>query len=121
MKKTYFVCTSYIQDQMVVELIESLEEESAIHIFKTKYNIAPNKILGPFFKKRPKSKRKFKNLKYSDIYYKASYNGWEVSVNELKDPVNYCTITFNKKIDQTSNYIPKNESEIIPIINLKRV
>lgn len=118
MKKTYYVCIALNNSEILFKEVEGLTKDDAVYEFKKIYNIAPYDILGPFFKKRENSNRKLKNIKFSNIYYKAKYNGWNVSVTETYEPPNYCMVFYDTPID--SNSKKKLDSEIIPIWKLER-
>jgi len=115
-KQVYFVCSAINADQLISEEIPTSSEEEAVNLFKNKYNVNCQKLLGPFYKKRVLPVEINKNIQFSGQIKKATYLGWRVNAFFLKEPADYAFLVFIKSLDNSP--APKNIS-IVPIKDLR--
>lgn len=116
MKKIYYVCISVINGQLCSIKTEALNKIDAIFNFINIYDESPQEVFGPFSERRESSKRKLKNIKFSTNSYPATYNGWNVTVNELSHPNNYAFIMYDSPINKGTE---KPREEVVHIRHIK--
>jgi hypothetical protein len=115
-KQVFFVCIGISNNNLLDEVIAAESEEDAKSYFKNKYNIIPNKILGPFYKKRLPPVEISKNVQFTGQHKLAVYAGWRVNAFLLKDPENYAFLVFLKNLDNSP--VPKGNN-IVHIKDLR--
>lgn len=99
-RKTYFVCISVKNNEVISEVIESEELDSAIQNYNNIYGFNPQKVLGPFFKKKNKPLEIQHSMKFLDHKpIKCQYNDWNVNAFKLSEPQDAAYLIFTSRID----------------------
>lgn len=115
----FFVCSAIFNNKLLSEIIQVSALEEAVKSFKDKYQIDPESVFGPFYKKRTQALENTTNIVYSTAPpKKAEYNGWLVNANILKKPENHAMIIFNKRLDGKNLPTPQGIT-VVPIYDLR--
>lgn len=120
MKDIVFVCSAINQNKLINKIIVAVSLEEAATFFYEEFNLQPQEILGPFYKKTVKEikEEKPKEFILSSKNEKAIYNNWLVNAFYLKDQMDYAYLVFIKRIDGKKVAMPK-EKTIVKISELK--
>ena len=104
----YFVCASVSgQGDLIVKTIASSSPKEAMDSFEKEFSLAPQEVLGPFYKKRTQILETTRTLKFSNQNRKAIYNGWIVNAFMLKEPADQAFLIFVKREDGKKLPLPK--------------
>lgn len=118
-RATIFVCVAIDDNQnLITKIINSSSEKEAIDLFTVKFNMSPQEVLGPFFKKRAKIIEEKTSLKFSNQTKKAIYNDWFVNAFLLIEPIDHAFLVFIKRTDNKKVPSPKG-TITVPISELK--
>ena len=116
-KQTCYVCSA-IKENLISEILLASSIEEANSLFKSKFGLPPQIVLGPFFKKRVKSTQIETSIKFDGKPRKASYNGYIVNAFLLKEPSDSAFLIFVKSIDDQSKQLPKG-TVIVPLNDIR--
>jgi hypothetical protein len=104
----YFVCATVSgQGDLIVKTIASPSPKEAMDSFEKEFSLAPQEVLGPFYKKRTQILETTRTLKFSNQNKKAIYNGWIVNAFMLKEPADQAFLIFVKREDGKKLPLPK--------------
>jgi len=118
-RPTYFVCSAIDFDgnlQSKTILANSVNE--AIDLYKKEFYLSPQETFGPFYKKRTQVIENTRELKFTNIIKKASYNNWIVNAFFLSIPENHAYLVFVKREDNKKITIPKG-TIVVPVSELR--
>jgi hypothetical protein len=117
----YFVCAAVSgQGDLIVKTIPAISPKEAMDIFGKEFALAPQEVLGPFYKKRTQILESTRTLKFSNQSKKALYNGWIVNAFMLKEPTDQAFLIFIKREDGKKLPLPKG-TITAPIADLRFV
>lgn len=116
-KQTCYVCSAF-KENLISEIFIAASLEEANSLFKLKFGLLPQIVLGPFFKKRVKSAQIEKSIKFDGKPRKASYNGYIVNAFLLKEPSDSAFLIFVKSIDDQNKQLPKG-TVIVPVNDIR--
>lgn len=117
-RQVYFVCSAIIENKLKNKIVPAMSSKEAASSFYEEFNIKPEDILGPFWKKREYNVITPQEIKFSHVSKKAEYNGWFVTAFLLNEPKDHAYLIFVKKIDGSIENKPTN-SIIVPIDSLR--
>lgn len=106
-RKTVFVCTNILNNNLLTKVIQAETSEEASKIFNQEFLINPKEVIGPFYKKRIKTIEQARVLKFSNQTKKALYNNWIVNAMLLKEPEDHAFLIFIKRDDDQKIPFPK--------------
>jgi len=115
-RPTYFIGSAIDKNnQLIMKSLlvstDDMSDEEAADDWEKEYGLRPAFILGPFYEKKTNnsqsSQKKKENLSidlnsltFSGEKKYGEYNGWEVTVQLLKDPKDYGWLLFKKEIGE---------------------
>ena len=108
-KEIFYVCASCINQKLVLETIPASLEKDAVSLYKNKYGQVPEKIEGPFYKKRVYTEPVNQNIKFNGQIKSAMYQGWKVNAFLLQEPENFAFLVFLKNIENIKKKIKSGE------------
>jgi|SRR5579859_3032741 len=118
-RATYFVCITVSNGNLISSQILSKSEKEATELFLKDFLISPQKIYGPFYKKKKQiSQKVLKPLKFSSQAKKAIFNDWLVNAFILDDPKDHAYLLFLNRIDNKKISPPKDITTV-PINDLR--
>lgn len=110
-KKIEFVCCAIINNSLVSKSMEAKSSDEASILFRKEYNIIPEFIHGPFFRKRGEQADSSRKIEFLGISKKAIYKGWIVTANLLSYPKDSAFLFFDKRQDEKK--LPKPSNNLI--------
>jgi hypothetical protein len=116
-KEIFYVCASCINQKLVLETIPASLEKDAVSLYKNKYGQVPEKIEGPFYKKRVYTEPVNQNIKFNGQIKSAMYQGWKVNAFLLQEPENFAFLVFLKNIENIKESC--KDTTIVPIKDLR--
>lgn len=116
-KEIFYVCASLLNENLIMESISASSEKDAIFIYNKKYNHNPQKIEGPFYKKRVAVEPISQNIKFNGQIKLAMYQGWKVNAFLLQEPENFAFLVYLKNIENIKDSC--KDTTIVPIKDLR--
>lgn len=114
-----FVCAAISSTgELITKTIPAVNQEAASIMFKEYFLVDPQKIIGPFFKKRAQVIENTRELKFANETKQAVYNDWLVNAFILKEPANQAYLVFIKRTDDKKVPAPKG-TITVPISELR--
>lgn len=119
-RKSFFVCSGNKDNLSYVDEFQVDSVKEAEKAFFNAFQIFPDKILGPFLKKKVEYEKIDKRtVVFSSKKVKAEYNGWLVNALYLKEPEDHAMLVFISKLDESNAKKPK--LTIIPIEHIREI
>lgn len=94
-----FVCCALVDGRSVSKSIEVDSSEEAICLFQKEFNVEPENIHGPYYRKRAGVLDNSREIEFSGERIKAIYRDWVVIASILKHPKNSAYLLFDKRVD----------------------
>jgi hypothetical protein len=106
-RQIFFVCAAASNGDLITKTIAALSPGEASDLFLKEFEVAPQEIMGPFYKKKTQILETTRELKFSNQVKKAIYNDWVVNAFLLKEPVDQAYLVFIKRVDNKKLPLPK--------------
>lgn len=116
-RSEYYICISLdYQNKIIAEDISAASPKEAASYFFEKFKITPEKIMGPYFKKKVRVNDI--PIEFNGPSKQAVYDGWIVNAFPVKNPENHAFLLFIRREDGIAKQQPK-EKKIVPTSDLR--
>ena len=117
-KNEIYICISLNnENKIITESISAASAKEAASSFFDKVKIKPEKILGPYLKKKVNSPNNVL-LQFNGSHKQAIYDGWVVNAMPINDPEDHALLLFIRREDGTIKQKPSGKI-IVPICDLR--
>jgi len=116
-KQIVFVCSAIQNAKIVSEIIEKRTTDEACEVFMAKFQVRPEIVQGPFYRKRTGVLQSQTDIKFKGEHKNALYEGWVVTALFLEQPAECAWLFFEFNIENKK--APKPKSIIVREDSLK--
>jgi hypothetical protein len=119
-REIVYVCSAIVKGMLTNKILPAASPNEAADLFSKEFEMRPQEVLGPFYKKRTQELETNRSLKIYGLPKRAIYNEWVVDAFTLEEPNNYAYLVFLKRADGKKIPMPKG-TITVPISNLRFV
>lgn len=104
-----YVCSVIKENILLSKAIDADSIDESCLVFEKEYNVKPESILGPFYKKKTGVLEKNCNIQFKFGQNKQGiYNGWHITALPLLNPLDSVYLLYNKRVDGQKSQKPQS-------------
>lgn len=117
-RQTVFVCSSVKNNSLISSTVDGETVAEAALNFEKSFQVKPESVLGPFYRKKMGILENQTNLKFSKNTINGFYDGWIIKGMILEEPKDCVYVLFESRID--GRKVQKPTATILKLEDIKK-